>query len=436
MATYNNIKKLKIGDNVYNLYDSGGTVTGMTTTAGAHTAGAQTVSGGIITTNIPTKTSHLTNDSGYITSDSDEKVKVTQYSQSTTYYPILATGIGTATRQIATNGMSFSESGGGVKLDLGLDSNHWGVLSLGGESQYKTTISGLEITANRSLTLPDKSGTIALTSDIPTIPTIPTITLNGTATTSPSFYAPTTVGTSGYVLKSNGSGAPTWTSATLTDTKVTEAYSTSNSSYPILMTATAGISSTSSRGATTSILNNQIYANPSTGTISAAYFNGAAAATTAYTTANLKNIIESDSAPGSTTAPNGTVWLQYGTTWIDDAADYVVEHGTSGIWTYRKWNSGIAECWGRTAAATYSHTSTSGYGYYTTSSVSLPSELFTTVTCGFAERAQGTGSGSSNTLITVNVNTLTTTTLGFFVQSASTGSQSITISCRVIGTWK
>lgn len=28
-------------------------------------------------------------------------------------------------------------------------------------------------------------------------------------------------------------------------------------------------------------------------------------------------------------------------------ADYVVEEDTSGIWTYRKWNSGIAECWGR-----------------------------------------------------------------------------------------
>ena len=27
-------------------------------------------------------------------------------------------------------------------------------------------------------------------------------------------------------------------------------------------------------------------------------------------------------------------------------ADYVIETGTSGIWTYRKWNSGIAECWG------------------------------------------------------------------------------------------
>lgn len=28
-------------------------------------------------------------------------------------------------------------------------------------------------------------------------------------------------------------------------------------------------------------------------------------------------------------------------------ADFVVDEGTSGIWTYRKWNSGVAECWGR-----------------------------------------------------------------------------------------
>lgn len=27
-------------------------------------------------------------------------------------------------------------------------------------------------------------------------------------------------------------------------------------------------------------------------------------------------------------------------------SDYVISQGTSGIWTYRKWVSGIAECWG------------------------------------------------------------------------------------------
>lgn len=31
---------------------------------------------------------------------------------------------------------------------------------------------------------------------------------------------------------------------------------------------------------------------------------------------------------------------------LSELGDYVIEQGTSGIWTYRKWNSGIAECWG------------------------------------------------------------------------------------------
>ena len=33
------------------------------------------------------------------------------------------------------------------------------------------------------------------------------------------------------------------------------------------------------------------------------------------------------------------------------SVDYIVEQGTSGIWTYRKWNSGIAECWGTKTVA-------------------------------------------------------------------------------------
>lgn len=40
--------------------------------------------------------------------------------------------------------------------------------------------------------------------------TIPKITLNGSAKTTPSFYAPTSSGTNGYFLMSNGSGSPSW----------------------------------------------------------------------------------------------------------------------------------------------------------------------------------------------------------------------------------
>ena len=87
-------------------------------------------------------------------------------------------------------------------------------------------------------------------------------------------------------IKITGSGATTVTSDasgvitisstdtnTNTDTKVTQAYSTTSNSYPLLMCATAGVSSTSSRGATTAIVNNQLYANPSTGQLTAKTFS-------------------------------------------------------------------------------------------------------------------------------------------------------------------
>ena len=70
-----------------------------------------------------------------------------------------------------------------------------------------------------SATFSDISITKSQVSDFPTIPSI---TLNGSSTTSPSFYAPTGAGTSGQYLKSNGSGAPSWTNfptiPTITDT--------------------------------------------------------------------------------------------------------------------------------------------------------------------------------------------------------------------------
>ena len=73
-----------------------------------------------------------------------------------------------------------------------------------------------------------------------------------------------------YKLTAGGSSVIfTMPSDNNTDTKVTQAYSTGNSSYPLLLCATSGVSSTSSRGATTAIVNNQLYANPSTGQLTA-----------------------------------------------------------------------------------------------------------------------------------------------------------------------
>ena len=51
--------------------------------------------------------------------------------------------------------------------------------------------------------------------------------------------------------------------------------------------------------------------------------------------------------------------------------DFVVEQGTSGIWTYRKWNSGIAECWGTHTVSNIACNSSWG-ALYSTPQITLP----------------------------------------------------------------
>ena len=59
------------------------------------------------------------------------------------------------------------------------------------------------------------------------------VTLNGTGcgASTASFYAPTAAGTSGYVLQSNGSGAPTWINATSSNTASTVVKRDSNKGF-------------------------------------------------------------------------------------------------------------------------------------------------------------------------------------------------------------
>lgn len=55
-------------------------------------------------------------------------------------------------------------------------------------------------------------------------------------------------------------------------------------------------------------------------------------------------------------------------------ADYIVEQGTSGIWTYEKWNSGKAVCWGvETSSST---ASTEGGLFFRVVYSTFPTSLF------------------------------------------------------------
>lgn len=205
------IDKIAYGGDVYKLQDNqSGYITGYTETDPVFSASA---AAGISATDISNWNAK---------SDTDEKMKWTASTSSNTYYPLVSTSTATTSTSNTLNGINFyqyySIYGGYRRLTLG-NSTHftssggaYGTIRLYGTGQTyygelnpgTSNIDGISLTANRTWTLPDATGTIALTSDIPTI------TLNGSSSSSPSFYAPTTAGTSGQVLTSNGSGAPTW----------------------------------------------------------------------------------------------------------------------------------------------------------------------------------------------------------------------------------
>lgn len=153
-------------------------VSTVTTTAGTHTA--ITSKSGTVSFNVPTKTSHLTNDSGFITSDSDENVKSTTVTAATTNYIVGSTSSSTATGGLSKHASALiyttadSGTSGYTELRLG---NTTATSSAGGKegrirlygtnaTYYITLQAGAVATSNKTITFPNATGTIALTSDI------------------------------------------------------------------------------------------------------------------------------------------------------------------------------------------------------------------------------------------------------------------------------
>lgn len=97
------------------------------------------------------------------------------------------------------------------------------------------------------------------------------VTLNGAskAASTASFYAPADAGTSGYFLKSNGSGAPTWSSITVNQVKQNR--DTENKEFPIILKTSDATNAdeTGELKFNSSASPRQTTVNPSTGTISA-----------------------------------------------------------------------------------------------------------------------------------------------------------------------
>lgn len=101
--------------------------------------------------------------------------------------------------------------------------------------------------------------------------------LNGETLSTLTAAATTTTSSRQYAVERDANGKLSvnvpWSNS---DTKVTQVYdATTNANIPLLFSATSGITSTASRGATTAKLNNKFYVNPSTGGLYATKVYGA-----------------------------------------------------------------------------------------------------------------------------------------------------------------
>ena len=113
----------------------------------------------------------------------------------------------------------------------------------------------------------------------------------------------------------------------------------------------------------------------------------------------------------------------------DLGADYIVEQGKSGVWTYRKWASGVAECWGQPAKSVASSGTFLGANAYSTN-FALPSGLFVSV-----DSANANPRLSSNYAIPAYINT-TPTSVGVDALSNESGTKDFSANIFVRGRWK
>ena len=115
--------------------------------------------------------------------------------------------------------------------------------------------------------------------------------------------------------------------------------------------------------------------------------------------------------------------------------DYVVDRGTSGIWKYRKWNSGDVELWGETTLTLTNYASSIGgswYGY-NTGSISLPFTVYSPNTQISAK--VGTGFAHSGNCYTAGGQSSITAITGYAIANTS-GSQTTQWHFQIQGKWK
>lgn len=121
-------------------------------------------------------------------------------------------------------------------------------------------------------------------------------------------------------------------------------------------------------------------------------------------------------------------------------SDYVIEKGTSGIWTYRKWASGFAECWGSkifTLSSSGSVWVSPAYYYMLTAEnypftfSSVPIEVAAPIRSSANSFWLFNGDGT-----TYNNTATHTAPYGIIKINSFTSGSTVTLSYSVFGSWK
>lgn len=114
--------------------------------------------------------------------------------------------------------------------------------------------------------------------------------------------------------------------------------------------------------------------------------------------------------------------------------DYIVDQGVYGIWTYRKWNSGIAECWGH---YNYSVNVNSANGSLYSTWCDLPNLPFTFKTLQSRSLTEGQQSRYAHWICGDSIGTASVSSAGkCYIYSTTKGTMGGSISIEIKGTWK
>lgn len=117
----------------------------------------------------------------------------------------------------------------------------------------------------------------------------------------------------------------------------------------------------------------------------------------------------------------------------DLAADYIVEQGVSGIWTYRKWASGVAECWAKITQTVTPGDAWAGTLNLTPYVITVTTPIeFTGIDCVNASAYVGNGHTITSSVSATPPNKISIPALSLYM----TGQQECRVYVHVMGRWK